>query len=135
MNSDKIHEQEEALSQEVDSFQDEKERIRSIIGAIGGTRKKLYTHIINIGFLISLMVLFCLEFFTDLLDKLLAVEIGVLLISVKILWMMYEQSRVEHFMFWILSSIEFQVSSIEKKIDAMNKTPKEKESKPKKQET
>ncbi len=122
MSSNKIHEQEEALSQEVHSFQDEQERVRSIIGAIGGSHKKMYTRIINIGFIISLLVLFFLEFFTDLLDKLLAVEIGVLLVSIKILWMMYEQSRVEHFMFWILSSIEFQVASIDKKIDAMNKT-------------
>ena len=126
--NEKAHKQEETLSEEIHSYQDEKERIRSIIDTIGGSKKRLYNRIINTVFILTILVLFVLEFFTDILDKIVAMEIGILLVSLKILWMMYEQSRVEDFMFWILSSIKFQVNSIDKKINDFNKQKKDKPS-------
>ena len=35
---------------------------------------------------------------------------------IKIIWMISKQTRVEHFQFWILNSIEFQINLMSKKI-------------------
>ena len=47
--------------------------------------------------------------------------IGVLLVSVKIIWMIHKQTKVEHFQFWILNSIEFRLNAISKKLTQMEK--------------
>jgi hypothetical protein len=43
---------------------------------------------------------------------LLLLEAGVLLVSIKIVWMLHAQTRVEHFQFWILSSLEFRLGEV-----------------------
>ena len=43
--------------------------------------------------------------------------LGVLLVSVKIVWMIHKQAKVEHFQFWILNSIEFRLNDIAKTIN------------------
>jgi hypothetical protein len=43
---------------------------------------------------------------------LLLLEAGVLLVSIKIVWMLHAQTRVEHFQFWILSSLEFRLDEV-----------------------
>jgi hypothetical protein len=39
-----------------------------------------------------------------------------LMVSLKIIWMMHKQSKVEHFQFWILNSIDFRLNDISKEI-------------------
>ncbi|MFC1504857.1 hypothetical protein ACFL6D_05520 [Spirochaetota bacterium] len=36
--------------------------------------------------------------------------------SIKIIWMLHKQTKVEHFQFWILNSIEFRINDISKQI-------------------
>jgi hypothetical protein len=50
------------------------------------------------------------------LPPLFSIELGVLLVSVKIIWMIHKQARVEHFQFWILNSIEFRLNEITKSV-------------------
>ena len=50
------------------------------------------------------------------LPPLFSIELGVLLVSVKIIWMIHKQGRVEHFQFWILNSIEFRLNEITKSV-------------------
>ncbi len=37
---------------------------------------------------------------------------AVLLVSVKIIWMIHRQARVDRFLFWVLNYIEFQVNAM-----------------------
>ncbi len=54
-----------------------------------------------------------------------SIEIGVLLVSLKIIWMMHKQTKVEHFQFWILNSIEFRLNDMSKKIEKIRKELKD----------
>ena len=55
------------------------------------------------------------------MSSMLTLEIGVLLVSVKIIWMIHKQTKVEHFQFWILNSIEFRLNAISKKLTQIEK--------------
>jgi len=45
-----------------------------------------------------------------------------LLVSIKIIWMMHKSTKVEHFQFWILNSIEFRLNDVAKQVRQLEKT-------------
>ena len=51
------------------------------------------------------------------LPPLFSIEIGILLVSIKIIWMISRQSKVDHFQFWILNSIEFRLNNLSREIN------------------
>ncbi len=122
------------LQAELAEFKKEKEEIKNIIGAIGGAKTQKYDHLINWLFITVISSLFLIDFGRHILHMdipippMLSIEIGVLIVSIKIIWMMHKQIKVEHFQFWILSSIEYRVNDIahrvikiEKKLTAQSK--------------
>jgi hypothetical protein len=48
------------------------------------------------------------------LPPFLSMELALLLVSVKIIWMIHRQTKVDHFQFWVLNSIEFQINLMSK---------------------
>jgi hypothetical protein len=125
---EKHQEEIESLRGELEDYRKEKEQIRQIIGAIGGAGYDKREKILNFIF----VFLLCTIFSSDLLrhfggieipyvTSMLSLEIGVLLVSVKIIWMIHKQTKVEHFQFWILNSIEFRLNAISKKLTKMEK--------------
>jgi hypothetical protein len=50
-----------------------------------------------------------------------SLEVGVLLVSLNIIWMIHKQTKVEHFQFWILNSIEYRPNDIAKRIQRLEK--------------
>jgi hypothetical protein len=46
---------------------------------------------------------------------------AVLLVSVKIVWMIHKGTKLEHFQFWVLSSIEFRLNDLSKHIREIEK--------------
>jgi hypothetical protein len=124
----------DALRKELEEYRKEKEQIRKIIGAIGGAGYDLRESILNCVFVFLLCAIFlvdALRHFGDFkipyITPMLSLEIGVLLVSVKIIWMIHKQTKVEHFQFWILNSIEFRLNNIAKKLERMEKKSKDKE--------
>jgi hypothetical protein len=69
------------LKQELEHFQREKERVRAIIGKISGEGLRL-----------------------------LMIELATVTLSAKIIYMIHLQMRINHFQFWILSSIEWRIN-------------------------
>ena len=62
----------------------------------------------------------------------LSLELGVLLVSIKIAWMIHDQQKTNHFQFWILNSLEFRINEIhkrakkiERKLEEIEKTEEE----------
>jgi len=116
-----------SLQEELESFQKEKEKIRTLVGKIGGatsTRNDTIINIIFIGIIIILLVLDTLKHFLHFslpLPPLFSIELGVFLVSIKIIWMMYKQMKVEHFQFWILNSIEFRLNDLSKQVRQIHK--------------
>ena len=116
----------ESLEKELKSFREEKEKIRGIIGQIGGAESRRLDRILNITFVIFLLLLITADVarhFIDLswIPSLVSLEIGVLLVSLKIIWMIHKQAKVEHFQFWILNSIEFRLNEISKHVNELRK--------------
>ena len=48
--------------------------------------------------------------------RLLSIEFGVLLISLKILYSLANEAKVAHFQFWILSTIEWRLHDMNNKL-------------------
>ena len=110
------------LQEELEEFQREREAIKSIIGSIGGKISGKKDKYINIGFTILIALLFALDIMRHILEinlslpALFSIEIGLLLVSGKIIWMIHKQMKVEHFQFWILNSIEYRINDISKRL-------------------
>ena len=113
------------LAEELEHFRAEKEKIRNLIGQIGGAKSARKEKSITIAFVVAIIVLFVLDVMRHLLGvsiplpPLFSLEVGILLVSIKIIWMIHKQTRVEHFQFWILNSIEFRLNDISKQIREM----------------
>ena len=111
-----------ALQDELDQYRQEKEKIRDIVGQIGGVASTRKDKTWNTVFIVAIAFLLMLDIARHVLDwhvpipPLFSIELGVLLVSVKIIWMVHKQTRIEHFQFWILNSIEFRLNDMSKRI-------------------
>ncbi len=119
-NNEEIDEQ---LQEEIKQFLKEKEKIRSIIGKIGG-RPTRNDEIINIMFITLVLASFIGSIMLSGIWKTLAIDFAILLISLKISYMLYSASKVSHFQFWILSSIEWRINQMEKELRDIQKSLK-----------
>lgn len=106
---------EEQLREELQEFQKEKERIRNIVGQIGGSNSK-QNKIINTLLIIIIAALLILGGVFNRITPTLAVQVAILFGVIKLIWMFYESQRASHFQFWILNSLEFRINEIYKKL-------------------
>ncbi len=115
----------DALREELEHFRNEKEKIRRLVGQVGGKKSAKRDKIINLVFLVLLIGLFSLDILRHCfhwnmpLPPLVSLELGVLMVSLKIIWMIHKQTKVEHFQFWILNSIEFRLNEVSRRLQAM----------------
>jgi len=111
-----------SLQQDLERFQREKEHIRAVIGQIGDVGATRRDRVVNIAFIVAVAFLFVLDVVRHLLDipiplpPMFFIGLGVLLVSIKIVWMIHQRTKVEHFQFWILSSIEFRLDHLARRI-------------------
>jgi hypothetical protein len=99
------------LKQALENFEKEKERVRAIIGTIGGV-PKFRTKLINALFIAIIIAAGAISIFSDEKLRLLMVELTTVMLSVKIIYMIHIQMRVNHFKFWILSAIEWRINEM-----------------------
>jgi hypothetical protein len=120
-----VHDETDTLQHELEQFRAEKEKIRLLVGQIGGRATVRRDRMVNAIFIALLLVLFAADllrhfhFISLPFPTVFSLEIGVLLVSVKIVWMIHKQSRIEHFQFWILNSIEFRLNDLSKRFRAI----------------
>jgi hypothetical protein len=116
------------LKAELDAFKKEKEKIRQLMGQIGGKHAERNDRRINIFFICAISLIALNDSLHHLagihtpIPSLFSLEIAVLLVSVKIIWMMHKSTKVEHFQFWILNSIEFRLNDVSKHLRHLEKT-------------
>lgn len=108
--TEELEKRREELREELEEFNKERDRIRHMIGSIGGQKYSRRDNWINVVFLTVILTFFVLEMTTKFLPPLISLEVSVLLVSVKIVWMIHSQHRYNHFVFWILNSIEFRLN-------------------------
>lgn len=114
-------EEEQRLKEEIDEYMRERDRIKQIIGRIGGKKYSKRDMIINIVFFVVIITLFVLEVTIHVIPTFLSLEIGILLVSIKIIIMIHTQQKTNHFEFWVLNSIEFRLNEMYKKVREMEK--------------
>lgn len=120
-----VSDREKELARELEEFKKEKERVKHILGNLGGSRSVRREKLINMGFLIVVLTFFILEVTTHFLPPFVSLEVGLLFLSIKIIWMMNNAHKVSHFQFWILNSIEYRVNQIDKKVRELEKSRKD----------
>ncbi len=116
------------LKAELDAFKKEKEMIRKLMGQIGGKEQEKRDQWMNRIFISAIVligindVLHVVGGFHPPIPTELSLGIAVLLVSIKIIWMMHKATKVEHFQFWILNSIEFRLNDVAKQLRSLEKT-------------
>ena len=116
------------LKEELDQFKKEKEKIRRLMGQIGGKGGERRERWVNLFFILAITLLATNDFLHHVfkmetpIETTLSLEIAVLLVSIKIIWMMHKSTKVEHFQFWILNSIEFRLNDVAKQLRKLEKT-------------
>lgn len=101
------------LKLELEHFQQEKERVRAIIGQVGGV-PKFHTKLANTAFIILIVATLVISIVGGEKWRLLMIEIAMVALSLKIIYLIHCQMRVNHFKFWILSSIEWRINEMMK---------------------
>ena len=110
------------LKEELKKFKEEKGKIRNLVGEIGGKNTVKRDKTISAIFIVAIILLFIVDILRHLLHieiplpPLFSIEIGILLVSMKIIWMIHQQSKVSHFEFWILNSIEYRLNDISNRL-------------------
>jgi hypothetical protein len=121
----------DALREELEHYRTEKEKIRNIVGQVGGKTSRRVHTVINGLFLILVLAAFLFDVLRHVmqwsipyLPTTLVLEVAVLLVSLKIIWMIYTQTKVDHFQFWVLSTIEFQMNVISRRVSDLSSSVK-----------
>ena len=106
----------EDLRRELEHFQQEKERVRTIIGQIGGV-PKFHSKLFNWSLILATAICLVISLLVDQLSvRLLMIELASAAVSVKIIYLMHCQMRVNHFKVWVLSSIEWRITELSRLI-------------------
>jgi len=119
------NEEVEDLKHEIEKFRQEKERVRAIVGQIGGV-PKFNTKGANIIFTVLLVVCVAVSFVSKGALLLAMLEVAVAAVSVKLIFLIHNLSRVSHFQLWILSSLEWQINELTKVVKELTKQQEEK---------
>ena len=93
------------LKEEIESFKKEKERVKTIVGQIGGM-PSFDTKALNIIFIVLILACIVGSLMTGGIVRLVMIELAIVALSIKLIYLMNKQARVNHFQLWILSSIE-----------------------------
>jgi hypothetical protein len=117
----------DVLEKELEQFEKEKKQIRDLVGNIGGVQNSVLDRLLNIAFFTMILAIFGIStaqhflHIEFLLSPIFSLEIGVMLVSLKIIWMIHRQTKVEHFQFWILNSIEFRLNEVARDVRQLRK--------------
>jgi hypothetical protein len=116
-------EETDLLQKELEGFKAEQERVRALVGRIGGRTSLRQDMVLNVVFLLVVLTVFLFDVLRGIfgitvpgLPLALMEEAALLLISLKIIWMIHKQTKIDHFQFWILTSIEFQLTEVAKRV-------------------
>ncbi len=109
----------EELKKELEDFYEKKQKLRMLVEK--QAKKEM---LFNVTFLVVVLGFFILGAILKHIDATLSLEIAILLVSVKMVWMIYEQQKANHFFFWILSTLEHEVNQLHVTIHTLKKRDK-----------
>ena len=112
---EKLKEKERGLEDEIKDFETERENIRKIIGRIGGVPSPK-ARIVNIVFIMLVLAVFTMSIIWGGRIRFFMIEVGILLLSIKLVYFLESYIRLNHFQFWILSSLEWRLDQVDKRL-------------------
>ncbi len=112
------------LKEELEKFQQEKERVRAIVGKIGGV-PAAQTKIINIIFTVSIAAFLFVSIVGGKNIRPLMMELTIVALSVKIVFLIHLQSKVNHFQLWVMSAIEWRMNEMMRIVKSLAKERKD----------
>ncbi len=115
-HDDEIHD----LKEELEKFKLEKERVRAIVGKIGGV-PAVQTKIINIIFTVSIAAFLLVSVVGGAKIRPLMLELTIVALSAKIVFLIHLQSKVNHFQLWVMSAIEWRMNEMMKIVKSLAK--------------
>lgn len=119
-HDDEIHD----LKEELEKFQQEKERVRAIVGKIGGV-PAVQTKIINIIFTVSIAAFLLVSVVGSEKIRPLMMELTIVALSIKIVFLIHLQSKVNHFQLWVMSAIEWRMNEMMKIVRTLAREKKD----------
>ena len=111
--NENLKEKEKGLQDEIEDFKAERDNIRKIIGGIGGAPTPK-ARLVNIVFITLVLIVFGLSLVWGGRIRFFMIELGILLLSVKLAYFLESYVRLNHFQFWILSSLEWRLDKIDR---------------------
>lgn len=120
--------EQEVLLKELEAFSKEKDRVKKIVGKIGGSNNIQNK---RVNTLLVFMV-FTLLFTGGVLEKIsieLAMYCSILIVLSKLIWILYEMKKANHFQYWILNSLEVKLNEISIKVRKIEKLLEEEKEK------
>ena len=121
IDTEDLQERKDEILKEIQEYNRERDQIKSMLGKIGGKSYSKMDTVINILFLLLISFFFITELTTHWLPSFISLELSVLLVSIKIVWMIHSQHKFNHFQFWILNSIEYRMNQVSSKIKKIEK--------------
>ncbi len=119
-HDDEIHD----LKEELEKFKLEKERVRAIVGKIGGI-PAVQTKIINIVFAVLIAAFLLVSVVGGEKIRPLMLELTIVALSAKIVFLIHLQSKVNHFQLWVMSAIEWRMNEMMKIVKSLAKERKD----------
>jgi len=101
--------------EEMEEFLKEKETIKQIVGQIGG-QPTTFSKVFNIAMMILILGTLIPAPFIPKNLELPAVEVGLVVLSIKIFYLVHNEAKVIHFQFWMLSSLEWRMNDTAKRL-------------------
>jgi hypothetical protein len=115
----------EAIDIEIDQLKKNTDKVSRVLNNILRLKQSNVNRIANILFIILLVFLFIARFVFYWIDNMLSLELGVILISIKIIWLIRIQSEYNHYIFVIMDSInKKQKDILDQIIDMKNSKSK-----------
>ena len=99
----------------------EREQVKKLLGAYGGTRYSRIDTVMNVVFLVVILGLFAVQWTLKVIDPAVSIEVSLLLVSIKIVWMIHSQNKANHFQFWVLNTIEFRLGDAINRLQAIER--------------
>jgi hypothetical protein len=115
-----LREREQELRDEIKDFESERDNIRKIVGTIGGTPTGRARKV-NIVFAVLVLAVFAMSLIWGGRVRFFMLELGILLLSIKLIFFLESFMKVNHFQFWILSSLEWRLDKVHKKLNELAK--------------
>lgn len=111
------------LSDEIRRYAQERAELNRMLDRTKALGNKRLHRAVNLILFTAVIALFCLQVTFRSFEGFVSLEIGILLVSIKLILMIDSAARFNHFQFWILHSIEQRVNRMTERLDAMDREP------------